>query len=470
MITKRILAVVTFSLICCDGKTQSAYKPSFETLKQYEGTYEYKNNVTLQMVVSPKDTILYALIGDGRYKLTSFDKDVFLDGGKHEVRFVASSQGYGYKIKDETPDQFYKRLSANVTADKRMWSARPEGSAAFRWRYHKPAVQSDGLETGLLSESGLDTALIHLLVNRIVDGTYPEVHSVLIMKDGKLVLEEYFYDYDINTKHQLRSATKSFTGALVGIATDKHFIKQKNQTVLSFFPEYKIENPDARKNAITIENLLTQQSGFACNDHDGNSPGNETKIYPTHDWIKTLLDLPMSYEPGHEAQYCSGNVLVLNRIVEKATHQPLHSFAKENLFDKLGVKDFDWDFVPDETHQASFSQLHLRPRDMLKFGKLYLDGGKWNGEQIISKTWTDATFKQQSTVDGIGYSYLWWCENLTANGKVFHGVAAKGNGGQRIFIWPDENMIAVVTAGNYNAQSPANKLLIECVLSGVRPQ
>jgi CubicO group peptidase (beta-lactamase class C family) len=447
---------------------QSTYKVSYDYLKQFEGTYEYVANTTLEIAASPKDTLLYAIIGDGKYKLFPHKENVFLNGAGDEVSFTANrSAQYGFKVNDATPEKFYKLLTKKISYNRKMWFARDEGKP-FHWKYAMPVTLHDGLNVGSLVGCGLDTSLIHQMMDRIVSGTYNDVHSVLIMKDDKLVFEEYFYGYDVNTKHQLRSATKSFSSALVGIALDKRLIKHKDETILSYFPEYTIQNPDVRKRKITIQNLLTQQAGFACDDDDASSPGNETKIYPTHDWVKAILDLPMAGMPGAEARYCSGNIFLLNRIVEKASHQSLHDFAKRNLFDKLGVKDFDWDFVPDETHQNSFSQLYLTPRSMMKFGKLYLDDGKWNGQQIISQEWVDATFTKQTLLRGLGYSYLWWCEDLVANGKTFKGIAAKGNGGQRIFIWPEENVIAVVTAGNYNAQSPSNKLLIECVLSGLK--
>jgi CubicO group peptidase (beta-lactamase class C family) len=469
MISKYLYVFTLSSCICFNLNAQTIFKVSYEDLKQYEGTYEYMPNTILQIVASPKDTLLYALIGDGKYKLWPSEKDIFLNGSRQEVHFVKNTSGqYGYQVKDETPDKFYKRISNEVTINRKMWFARDNDSLPFRWQYQIPKDLNDGLKTGSLIKTNLDTALIHVMMDRIVNGSYSDVHSILIMKDGKLVVEEYFYEYDVNTKHQLRSATKSFTSALVGISMDKLLIKHKDETLLSYFPEYNIKNPDVGKGRITVDHLLNQQSGFACDDDDGSSPGNEVKIYPTHDWIKSILDLPMASKPGQEAHYCSGNVWLLNRIIEKASRCKLHEFAEQNLFSKLGVKDFDWDFVPNESHQDSFSQLSLRPRDMMKFGQLYLNGGWWNGEQIISKNWVDATFTRQTSIRGLGYSHLWWCEDLTANGKVFRGMAAKGNGGQRIFIWPEVNMIAVVTAGNYNSQSPSNRLLIECVLGGLK--
>jgi len=448
---------------------QSNYKLTYDQLREYEGTYAFVNNTTLQIAASPRDTMLYALVGDSKYKLRAYKKDIFLNGGNQEVHFIRNNTGItGYQVKDKTPDKFYPLITKKVTFSNDMWFARGNNKLPFHWVYSPPKDMHDGIPTGSLINSGLDTGLIHTMINRIVNQSYSDINSILIIKEGKLVLEEYFYGFTADSLHQLRSATKSFASALVGIAVDKHLIKSTDEKLLSFYPEYSIANPDDRKKAITIQDMLTQRSGFACDDDDDNSAGNENKIYPTHDWIKTMLDLPMINEPGKVGSYCSGNVILLDGIVEKTSHQKLHDFAAENLFSKLGVKRFNWDFVPDQSHQESFGQISLRPRDMAKFGMLYLNNGKWKGIQVISADWVKQSITKHSNIRGIDYGYLWWCEDLTANGKVYRGAAAKGNGGQRIFIWPDQKMIAVITAGNYNTQSPANRMLIDCVLGGLK--
>ncbi|WP_447641991.1 MULTISPECIES: serine hydrolase domain-containing protein [Chitinophagaceae] len=445
---------------------QSAYKASYEELKTFQGTYAMAGGGTLQIAASPKDTMLYALVGDARYKLRPYAKHVFLNNGNQQVEFVIrDGKIAGYKVSDQHPDQLYPLITKTVTFSDKMWYARQPGG---NYRYHIPTDRHDGLAVGSAARAGLDTGLLRALVNRIIGGEYANVHSVLIVKDGRLVFEEYFYEYDAETLHQLRSASKTFTSALIGLALGKRLIKSVNEPVIRYFPQYKPGNMDAQKASITIENMLTQQSGLDCNDFDAHSTGNETKIYPTDDWIKTVLDLPMAYTPGTGGMYCSGNTMVLGKIVEQVSHQPLHQFAAENLFGKLGVKRFKWDFVPDKSHQEDFGQLYLAPRDMAKFGLLYLNGGKWEGKQIINRDYVARSLKKHSVIDGIDYGYLWWCEDLTANGVKYTGMAAKGNGGQRIFIWPGLNMVAVVTAGNYNEQSPANKLLIECVLGGLK--
>ncbi|MCC8424033.1 serine hydrolase [Mucilaginibacter sp. UR6-11] len=462
-----LMAISLFAISTTFGQTR--YKVSYAELKTYQGTYQYSNHKTLQMLVSPVDTMLYAMIGDARYKLRPYSKDVFLNNGNNQVQFFRNgSKITGYKQQNEKPDTIYKLLNTNVTISDNMWYAKPFTGKPYVYNYTIPVQRNDGLTTGSIQNSGLDTALIHTLMNRIVGGSYPGIHSVLIIKDGKLVFEEYFYGNDADKLHELRSATKSFSSALVGIAIQKGLIKSIDDPMLNYLPGYKMDNFDARKKAVSIKNLLTQQSGFACYDYDPKSPGNESNIYPTSNWIQTVLNLPMAAEPGTVSSYCSGNIMLLDQIVQNVSHQRLHQFAAENLFNYLGVTNFKWDFIPDKSHDDDFGQVWLTSRAMAKFGLLYLNGGAWNGKQVIAKDYVKQSLAKQSVVEGINYGYLWWCEDLTANGKTYTGMAAKGNGGQRIFIWPDQHMVAVVTAGNYNTQSPANKLLIECVLGGLK--
>lgn len=458
--------LITLIIFCLDTVAQSAYKVSFRDLKTFEGTYAYNGNTTLQIAASPKDTLLYALIGSAKYKLCPYGKDVFLNSTNQQVQFVRSgSKIVGFKVKDDQPDKLYQILSTKVNFSDKIWFPRPLGE---KYRYAVPKQQHDGLPSGQLSESGLDTNLIQQMIERIIKGTYPDVHGILLVKDGKLVLEEYFYEYDSHKLHQLRSASKTFISALVGIANDQGFIQNLNDPVLPFFPEYQLANLSSEKKAITIKNMLTQQSGLACNDYDPNSLGNETKIYPSEDWVKSVLDLPMTEIPGQKANYCSGNTMVLGRIVEKASRLPLKDFANKYLFAPMGIRNFQWNFVLNQSNQDDFGQLHLAPRDMAKFGLLYLNKGKWNGKQIISPRYITESLSQHSVVSGINYGYLWWLESLVSNEISFKGMAAKGNGGQRIFLWPELNMLAVITSGNYNTQSSSNKMLIECVLKGIK--
>jgi CubicO group peptidase (beta-lactamase class C family) len=452
-----ILSLTTFFCF-----SQQTYKVTYGQLKEFEGLYEYANNTTLKIAASPKDTLLYAVINESKYKLTPSGKDLFLNMSNENVRFFRNKAKAiaGYITGKDT----FKLLSKNVFFPKTIWYPRLTTAKNFNYKYQEPKEYKDGLKMGNIQKSGLDPVLLSQMMRKIIDGTYPNVHSVLIIKDGKLVFEEYFYEYNKDSLQELRSASKSFVSALTGIAIVKGFIKSKNETVLSYFPEYNFENISEAKKRITIENLLTSQSGLDCDISNPKSEGNETTMSNSDDWIKFTLDLPMVDTPGGKGMYCSGNPITLGRIIEKSTHKLLPDFANENLFSPLNISKFKWNFKPDKSSSETFCQLYLRPRDMGKFGLLYLDKGKWNGKQIISEDWVQQSLEKHSVVQGVNYGYLWWIKYLDADGVRYYGKAAQGNGGQKIYIWEEQNMVTVITGGNYNTQSPSDDLIKKYIL------
>lgn len=454
-----ILFISVYSTIC---SSQVFSQIGFRDLKEYEGTYEYVNNSRLQLAASPKDDLLYAIINEVRYPLKNVGKDSFLDVQNTKVLFErnASNQITSYRV----GDSFFKLLSKENFPVEMWYSRYVKGGGKFEYQYKIPEKTNDGLNAGSLQNANLDASLIKQMVEKIADETYKNVHSVLIIKDGKLVMEEYFYEYDQNKLHQLRSTTKSFISALVGIAIDKKFIKSKDETVLSYFSEYEVKNSSEDKKKITIENLLTNQSGLECDDDNPKSAGNEMKMGTSPDWGKFTLDLPMVAKPGTVGKYCSGGLIVLGRIIEKATGENIEEFARKSLFEPLEIKDFKWNFNPDNSSVETFCQLYLSPRSMAKFGQLYLNGGKFDGKQIISNEWVKQSLAKHSVVNDTDYGYLWWRPWFIVNGKRQDGIAAKGFGGQRIYLRPDLNLIVVITGGNYNGNSPSDELLVKYIL------
>ena len=442
--------------------SQGAFQVSYEQLKEYEGLYEYLNHSTLKIAASPKDTLLYAVINESRYKLVPVGRDEFLDMSKNKVLFVrnASSALAGYMLGSDT----FKLIDKNVFFPRSIWYPRLPLTNDFKYVYQQPKDLGDGLETGVIKNSGLNPILLDEMMRKIVDGTYPNVHSILIIKDGRLVFEEYFYEYNKDSLHELRSATKSIVSALTGIAIQQRLINSENDPVISFFPEYNLNNNTAGKKRITIRHLLTNQSGLDCDISNDKSEGNEMKMGYSNDWVKFTLDLPMVDSPGGMGMYCSGNVITLGRIVEKATKQYLPDFAKKNLFTPMGVSNIRWSFKPDPSSAETFCQIYMRPRDMAKFGLLYLNKGKWHGKQILAHDWVMQSLAKHSTVQNVDYGYLWWIKYLDADGVRYYGKAAQGNGGQKIYIWEEQNMVTVITGGNYNTQSPSDELIRKYIL------
>ncbi|WEK34052.1 MAG: serine hydrolase [Candidatus Pseudobacter hemicellulosilyticus] len=464
--TKYFLFVL-FLLTCRTVAAQQPYTVTYQQLKEFQGLYEYSNHTTLKIAASPKDTLLYAVIGEGMYPLQPAGQDLFLDGSRNAVRFFRDKRKMviGYSLGNDT----FRLLDRKVTFPAAIWYARPEAERKKGYRYKQPVAVSDGLETGDIAASGLNASLLSEMVEKIMDGTYKDVHSILIIKDGKLVFEEYFYQYNKDSLHELRSVTKSFISALTGIAIDKGYIKSKDEAVLPFFPEYKPNNFVESKKKITVENLLSNQTGLDCDISNSQSEGNETKMGYSPDWVKFTLDLPMVDTPGGKGMYCSGNPVTLGRIIEKTTGLALADFARKTLFAPMGVTHFKWHFKPDQSSSETFCQLYLRPRDMAKFGLLYLDAGKWKGQQLISGDWVGQSLASHSIVQNNGYGYLWWIKYLNVNGTRYYNRSAQGNGGQRICIWPDQQMVTIVTAGRYNSQSYSDELVARYVLPAFLP-
>jgi CubicO group peptidase (beta-lactamase class C family) len=442
------------------------YNISYKQLKAYEGLYEYVDNSTLKIAASPRDAILYAIINDSKYKLTPGAKDLFLDMNNNEVKFFRDDKNKitGYQAGKD----FFKLLDKKITFPKEMWYPRLQNTRYYT--YHQPENIKDGQATGDIKDSGLKKALLDDMVHKIIEGQYPNVHSVLIVKDGKLVFEEYFYEYTRNKLHELRSAKKSFVSALTGIAIDKKYIRNKEEQILNYFPEYSITNDVAAKQKITIENLLTNQSGLDCDISNPNAVGNEVSMGKTDDWVKYSLDLPMIDSAGGKGMYCSGNPIILGRVIEKATSQALPRFADKYLFKPLGINNYVWNFVPNKASSETFCQLYLTSREMAKFGQLYLNKGSWNGSQIISSEWVEQSFRKHSVVQGVNYGYLWWNKYLDAQGQRYYSYAAQGNGGQKIYIFQDLNTVIVITGGNYNSQSPSDELIEKYILPAFKKQ
>ncbi|MCI0536522.1 MAG: beta-lactamase family protein [Verrucomicrobiales bacterium] len=447
------------------GKGLSQTRPE-ANLKQFEGRYEYLHGASILIAESPRNGVLNAILDEAKYPLKRISESVFADRAGSRVVFERSETGWvtGYRLHQERATNFFRRISAAEIPETMWFARRSPGNAPYQFKESIPPDLKDGLEVGSLQASGLDAALIGRMVERIANETHKNVDGVLLIKNGKLVLEEYFYQFDRDKLHQLRSATKSVVSALVGIALDRKLIASKEEKVVSFFPEHEIKNPSAEKRAITVEHLLACESGLACEDGNPASPGEEQKMNASPDWVRFILDLPMVDAPGETGRYCTGGVILLGRIVEKASGQRLPDFAAENLFAKLGITNYRWNFKPDNSSFDDACQLHMRPRDMAKIGLLYMNEGKWKGKQVISREWVKASLSRHSVVRGTDYGYLWWRQWLNVNGTRVHGVTAEGNGGQRIYLWPSLDLLVVITGGNYNEQSPADEVQIRYIL------
>lgn len=340
----------------------------------------------------------------------------------------------------------------------------PVTPAVAHYVYREPPPEDDGWPTASLAEAGLDPKPLAELVQQVLDTrtdwyTTPYIQSILVARHGKLALEEYFYGFGRERPHDTRSSGKTLTGTLVGIALDQGAKFRLDTPIYGLFPEYRdFANPDPRKREITVEDLLTMNSGFACDDNDDDSPGNEDTMQGQSrqpDWYKYTLDLPMQYMPGNkQALYCTGGVNLLGGIIRNTTGMPLTEFFQRYYAGPLGIRDYHMNLSP--TGDAYMGGgIYLKPRDMLKLGQLYLDGGVWDGKRVVSEAWTKAATTEHSRfpasdyAPGHGYGYTWHLFQATVGGKTYDEYMAQGNGGQLVMVVPELDLAAVITAGNY---------------------
>jgi len=335
--------------------------------------------------------------------------------------------------------------------------------------YSIPAQTDDGWETASIQSVGMSVKPVMKLLSRLNEVGDHRIHSLIIIKNDKLVFEEYYpgekfnlarytgeTGFDMDDTHNLCSATKSFTSALIGIAIDKGFIQSVNQSIFEYLSDYSdILNTTPQKGAITIEHLLTMTSGLEWDDetYPYSDPRNDMyQMFNSSDPIRYILLKPLIEIPGTVFAYRNCNTNVLGAIVHQASENRLDYFSGNYLFNKLEIREFEWQMISQNVVFCS-GDLRLRPRDMAKFGYLYLNGGMWKGERIISQEWIDLSIYKHISLTNSwgnldGYGYQWWLwDNI--DGMEVNAYAASGWGGQWIIVLPDYNAVFVTTGGNY---------------------
>lgn len=278
----------------------------------------------------------------------------------------------------------------------------------------------------------------------------PNVHSVLISKKGNTIYENYFEGYNANIPHDQRSASKSITSAITGIAIEQGLLKNEQELLYKFIPNEYQHTKDSLKSTIKIVDLLTMSAGF-----DVKSKASEQTYQNSPNWLKTVLSAPLIHQPGTIAEYGSANPYLLGVAIEQITPTPTHIYMDQYLFKPLNISNYT--IQKDLTGTSYFAGgIYMTPRDMLKFGELYLQKGTWKGKQILSKEWIDKSFKTYHNLTNVkdknGYGYLWWHHSYSINKQKYESIEARGNGGQYIFIIPKLEVVCIITAGNYNSK------------------
>jgi CubicO group peptidase (beta-lactamase class C family) len=362
-------------------------------------------------------------------------------------------------------------LTRATPAQAATFYPRAPGSPAYV--YTAPPSIADGWRTARARDVGMDEGALAAAVQRIIDvdpsSRRPSlIHSLLVAHRGRLVLEEYFYGFDRDTPHDVRSAAKTFGSIMLGAAMrEGAHISAETRIYPLLAGMGPFANPDARKARVTLAHLMTESSGLACNDYDENSPGAEGNMQGQStqpNWWRYTLDLPMAHEPGERYAYCSGNTNLVGAALRVATNTPVVDYFDRAIARSLQFGPYHWNLMPSgESYLGGGVQ--MRPRDLLKIGQLYLDGGVWNGRRVVSRAWATlstsalqpineqttgldaATFGNSYTRGADGYA--WHRYGVRVGDRLVDEYEANGNGGQLLIVVPDHDLVVVFTGGNF---------------------
>ena len=350
-----------------------------------------------------------------------------------------------------------------------------------------PVARDDGWPVASLNEDKLvDRGALCGMADRLADSSDANVHAVLVARGGKLVFERYFrgsdeiygrpvgkVTFDADTLNNVKSVSKSVASLAVGIAIDRGLIRSVNEPIFSFFPELEdLRSPE--KDRIQLFHALSMSMGLAWVEAtpatgDDNDEG---RMHMASDPCRYVLGLAATVPAGQEFFYNTGALTLASAIIRKATGRPLDEFARETLFEPLGITRVEWNRYKGDTDAGG--GLRLRPRDMAKIGQLVLAGGRWNDRQIVSREWIEtSTAPKLKATGGLSYGYLWWLGRSLLDRREVKWVGALGRGGQSIRIVPELDLVVVVTGGYYQDYSPrafqVQSGVFRDVLRGISP-
>ncbi len=308
-----------------------------------------------------------------------------------------------------------------------------------------PYWPADHWRTATPESQGIDSQALAAAIAQVREKQWG-VHSLLVIRHGNAVADVDFYPYRSTAPHDLASVTKTITSTLTGVAVGNGLLKL-NQTVVSFFPKDAPADADEQKRAITVGHLLRMESGLDC----GFLPGEQEleRMKRSAHWVQFALSLPMKYDPGTRPAYCSPGYHLLGSVIGAAARMSEADFARKHLFGPIGIRDVIWADDP-QGRSHGWGDSHLYPRDVAKLGYLYLHGGECNGKQIVPRDWVTMSITPPTAARGEpgGFGIEWGATD-GPNGWQFGGT---GRGGQSLIVWPDLDMIVVITAGGNAGQ------------------
>lgn len=346
--------------------------------------------------------------------------------------------------------------------------------------YRKPRIDISGIRLNKIrsydgfdiSKEKFDSNKIKALVGNINEGVFKRINGIVVINNGKLQIEEYFNGENRSTLHDPRSVGKTFASTMTGIAIQEGYLKNEQQQLKDFYNLRSFANYAVQKEEVVIKDLLTMSSVFDGDDNT-DSPGNEENMYPTDNWVKFTLDLPINVvRPKDQWHYFTAGVMLLGDILHKTVPGGLEKYADEKLFKPLHITRYQWQYTPQQVANTA-GGIRLCALDFAKYGQLYKNEGKWQGKQIIPQEWVHKSFtKHRSLPDTKDeyYGYLFWNKKYTIGSKTYEAFYCTGNGGNKIFIFKDQPWVIVITASAYGmpyAHPQVDKMMTDYILPSI---
>lgn len=314
----------------------------------------------------------------------------------------------------------------------------------------QPIAEGSGFKR---SNKKLNKPLIVALNTKIADQTYRMINGIVVLNKGELLLEQYYNGENRETLHDPRSVSKSMTSTLTGMAIKEGPIHSENQILKDFYNLQNYANYSPKKDSVRIVDLLSMSAAFEGNDDVETSVGNEENMYPTTDYTKFTLDLPMASgrQNGISWSYFTAGTNLVMDILDKSIPGGVEAFANTRLFEPLGIDKFEWARTP-QGKPFGGGGLRLRALDFAKYGQLYSNGGIYNGKRLLDQSWVKKSFSplQVLPADRPGfYGLLFWNKAFVVDGKSYQVYYSSGNGGNKIYIFKDLPIVIVITASAY---------------------
>ncbi|QNL47847.1 serine hydrolase [Olivibacter sp. SDN3] len=328
--------------------------------------------------------------------------------------------------------------------------------------------------TGLeISTDDFDSKRIRELKANIEADVFKHISSVVILKKGKILVEEYFNGATRDSLHDVRSVGKSFASTLTGIAINEGYLHSEHQTLKEFYDLETYDHFSTAKGDVSLKDLLTMSANFDGDDDDASSPGNEEFMYPTDDWVKFTLGLPMdTVKYAGQWHYFTAGVMLLGNTLNDLVPNNLEDYAEAKLFVPMHITEYQWQYTPQRVVSTA-GGIRMKALDLAKYGQLYQNKGSWKGKQLVPKSWIGKTFTKHEIIpdrEEEYYGYLFWNKTYQSDGKSYETFYCSGNGGNKIFVFTDEPLVVVITATAYGqayAHSQADKIIEQFVIPAI---